>query len=197
MVYNLIIPCFFIQRDVKVYFPEPLKDEILKISKVLSYFYKCISQNKEAQEALVIDWERIKDEALSDLDTNLQNVVNNNLNNFFIRCIDGMSIIDNDILIDYGNKEIKTYLNDVDFVNRLKGTTLFILALLRYVIGQNKDIIIKSYTTSYNITEYMKHYKKQSEEYIQEKKEQQEQQEAKQQEQQEVKKVKKLKTIIK
>lgn len=197
MVYNLIIPCFYINRDVKVYLPEPLKDEILKISKVLSYFYKCISQNKEAQEALVIDWERIKDEALSDLDTNLQNVVNNNLNNFFIRCIDGMSIIDNDILIDYGNKEIKTYLNDVDFVNRLKGTTLFILALLRYVIGQNKDIIIKSYTTSYNITEYMKHYKKQSEEYIQEKKEQQEQQEAKQQEQQEVKKVKKLKTIIK
>ena len=197
MVYNLIIPCFYINRDVKVYLPEPLKDEILKISKVLSYFYKCISQNKEAQEALVIDWERIKDEALSDLDTNLQNVVNNNLNNFFIRCIDGLSIIDNDVLIDYGNKEIKTYLNDVDFVNRLKGTMLFILALLRYVIGQNKDIIIKSYTTSYNITEYMKHYKKQSEEYIQEKKEQQEQQEAKQQEQQEVKKVKKLKTIIK
>ena len=193
MVYNLIIPCFYINRDVKVYLPEPLKDEILKISKVLSYFYKCISQNKEAQEALVIDWERIKDEALSDLDTNLQNVVNNNLNNFFIRCIDGLSIIDNDVLIDYGNKEIKTYLNDVDFVNRLKGTMLFILALLRYVIGQNKDIIIKSYTTSYNITEYMKHCKKLSEEYTQEKKEQQEAQ----QEQQEAKKVKKLKTIIK
>ena len=193
MVYNLIIPCFYINRDVKVYLPEPLKDEVLKISKVLSYFYKCISQNKEAQEALVIDWERIKDEALSDLDTNLQNVVNTNLNNFFIRCIDGLSIIDNDVLIDYGNKEIKTYLNDVDFVNRLKGTTLFILALLRYVIGQNKDIIIKSYTTSYNITEYMKHYKKLSEEYTQEKKEQEAQQEA----QQEVKKVKKLKTIIK
>lgn len=193
MTYNLIIPCFYINRDVKVYLPEPLKDEVLKISKVLSYFYKCISQNKEAQEALVIDWERIKDEALVDLDTNLQNVVNTNLNNFFIRCIDGLSIIDNDVLIDYGNKEIKTYLNDVDFVNRLKGTILFILALLRYVIGQNKDIIIKSYTTSYNITEYMKHYKKQSEEYTQEMKEQEPQQE----QQQEVKKVKKLKTIIK
>lgn len=165
---NLIVPVWYKDREVKVYVPQPLQEEVMRISKLLSYIYKAISQDKEAQEAIIIDWQRIKDEAIAGIEENLKNALNTNLTNFFIRCIDGLSIIDNDILIGYDNKAIKEYLNDEDFLNRLKGTILFTLALSRYLIGESAKNIQKSFFTSFTILELMKHYKKQSEEFTQE-----------------------------
>ena len=110
--------------------PEPLKDEVNKISKLLAYFYQQITSQNEAQETLIIDWERLLEEASSGLPNHLKDSLHNSVNFILTkRCCDGFSVLDNDIVIDYTDKNLKVYTSDNDFMNRLKGTILFTLAL--------------------------------------------------------------------
>lgn len=190
MAFNLLIPVFYQDHEVQAYVPEPLKDEVNKISKLLAYFYQQITAQNEAQETLIIDWERLLEEASASLPNHLKDSLHNSVNLFLQRCCDGFSVIDNGVVVDYTDKNLKIYTSDNDFMNRLKGTILFTLALSRYLVGKEARAILQPLFTSSTISELKMSSKKSC-------REQQVEDQREDQVTQEKSKVKKVKVVVK
>lgn len=158
------------QKGLKVYIPEPTQMEIKGISRILGYFFKIISEQRESAVVAVTDWDRLVDESLDGLSVSLQEQSRTNLNNFFMRSLNACSIVQDDVLFDYTSEGRNKFLNDEKIVDRIKGNCLFICALLRYLEkGQMRDILT-DFITSSTILELQQSLKKPAKEHSQDSK---------------------------
>lgn len=148
------------QRGLKVYIPEPAQMEIKGISRILGYFFKTISEQRESAVVAVTDWERLVDESLDGLSHSLQEQCRTNVNNFFTRALDGCSIVQDGVLFDFTSEGRAKFLSDENVVSRIKGNCLFISALLRYLEKGQMTDILTDFITSLTLTELQKSLKK-------------------------------------
>lgn len=140
-------------EEAKVFVPQPNDVELTRISRVLSYIFR--EMDKNPLQILLIDWERMIDEALSGLSKELADNVKKQTMTFLDRCVSS-GICD--------LKDINT-LSDSE-TSLLKGSLLFISALYRYVYQRAKieSSGIKGFFTSLSATDWKKSLSKRSEE---------------------------------
>lgn len=140
---NFIVPVGLDNgREAKVFIPQPLEKDIMKISRVLSYIFNQ-TQNTPLQ-ILLIDWERFVEESLYTLPQENANYVKNLLEGVLDKCV---SAGECDI------KDIHSFSQHE--MTLLKGGVVFISALFRYVYCQGQtNSEIEQFFTSLKLTEW-------------------------------------------
>lgn len=135
--------------EAKVFIPQPNDVELTRISRVLSYVFK--EMDKSPLQILLIDWERLIDEALAGLPSELAENVRKQTLTFLDRCVSS-GICD--------LKDINTL--SATEASLLKGSLLFISALYRYVYQRAKieSNEIKGFFTSLSATDWKKRSQK-------------------------------------
>lgn len=136
----------------KIFIPQPLESELILISRVLSYFFN--QMDETPLNVFVADWQRMVNEALSDLREKYAEKVKNDIDRFLERQIAGGFC---DI------KDINSF-NDIE-LSDLKGLILFTCALYRYVWQrtQIKSGGIEALFTSLTLAEWKQSLTKQPE----------------------------------
>lgn len=168
--FNLLIDVDYSEGEIlKFYVPQPQIAEIKAISRILGYFYKVTSSQTEAVPVIVTDWERLVDESLSSLSSELKNNVAKALDNLFTRMLDSCSVIkmrnsEAAEFFDYTTTERSKYLDDAYVIDRFKGTALFILALLRYSERSMIQDTLSDFITSATLLELQSSLKKSAKE---------------------------------
>lgn len=168
--FNLLIDVDYAEGEIlKFYVPQPQITEIKAISRILGYFYKVTSSQLESIPVIVTDWERLVDESLSPLSSELRDNVARALANLFTRMLDSCSVIkmknsEATEFFDYTTTERSKYLEDSYVVNRFKGTALFILALLRYSERGMIQDTLSDFITSATLLELQNSLKKSAKE---------------------------------
>lgn len=129
-------------EEAKVFIPQPLEKDIMKVSRVLSYIFEQ-TQNTPLQ-ILLIDWERFVEESLYPLPQENASYVRDLLQGILEKCIFSGEC---DI------KDIHSFSQHEMVL--LKGGVLFISALFRYVYCQNqKNNEVEQFFTSLKLTEW-------------------------------------------
>lgn len=136
----------------KFFIPQPLENELSRVSRVLSYIFNQL--DSLSLNVVIADWDRIVDEALSTLKPEYAEKVKNDVYRFLDRCVAGGYC---DI------KDINT-LGEMD-TSDLKGVLLFISALYRYVwkrtpVGSNE---LAAFFTTLTLQEWKQSLRKQPE----------------------------------
>lgn len=135
---NFVIP---LDGDYLIFIPQPSKYETMAISKVLGYFYEQISKGASV-DVLVVDWERIMNEALDGfvnaetIKANTKSFLDKTMYSSFIKLPTGKVVAYNEANLDEEKLEY------------FKGTILFICALFRYASQEIRKTVLKGYTTS-------------------------------------------------
>lgn len=157
---NFVIP---LDGDYLIFIPQPSKYETMSISKVLGYFYEQISKGASV-DVLVVDWERIMDEALDgfvnseNVKANTKSFLDKTMYSSFIKLPAGKVVAYNEAKLDEEKQEY------------FKGTILFICALFRYASQEIRKTVLKGYTTSLTSEAWKKSFSKSSTEFKQDKK---------------------------
>lgn len=135
---NFVIP---LDGGYLIFIPQPSKYEVMSISKVLGYFYEQVSKGASV-DVIVVDWERLVDEALTDFDraesikASVMSFLDKLMYSSFIRMPDGR-------VLSYAEAKL-----DEEKLEYFKGTILFICALFRYASQEVKKTVLKGYVTS-------------------------------------------------